>query len=359
MYAVLDIETTGGQYNKEGITEIAIHKFDGLDVIDSFVSLVNPEKEIQPYVVKLTGINNKMLRRAPKFFEVAKRIIEITQNCILVAHNANFDYRILRTEFKRLGYHFDIPTLCTIDLSKELIPDLESYSLGKLCRNIGIPVSDRHRANGDALATLKLLEILLQKDRDKNIVKQFVKTGNKRDLSKKLLTFLDDLPVETGVFYFHKYNGDIIYIGKAKNIKSIVNNLFLSSTDKSRAMLKEISSVTFELTGSELIAQIKFHEEIMANKPKYNKPNKIRVSSQKYSNKNMVLVDKGRNFSEKSVVLIENDQYMGYGFTNLEHQINNMEILKNLISFPQNTSNQNEIIVAYLQNNKIEKFIRF
>ena len=121
MYAVLDIETTGGKYNEEGITEIAIHKFDGHQVIDRFISLVNPEKTIQPFVVNLTGINNKMLQTAPKFHEIAKRIIEITEGSILVAHNAQFDYRILRTEFRRLGYNYERKTICTVDLSKKLI----------------------------------------------------------------------------------------------------------------------------------------------------------------------------------------------------------------------------------------------
>ena len=102
MYAILDIETTGGKYNEEGITEIAIYKFDGNEVVDQFISLINPERDIQPFVVKLTGINNKMLRNAPKFYEVAKRIIEITEDCILVAHNAEFDYRILSLNLKDL-----------------------------------------------------------------------------------------------------------------------------------------------------------------------------------------------------------------------------------------------------------------
>ena len=118
-YAVLDIETTGGDFNEEGITEIAIHLYDGMHVIDSFVSLVNPERPIQPYVVQLTGINNKMLRNAPKFHEVAKRIVEITQGAILVAHNASFDYRVLKNEFSRLGYPFEMPILCTVELSQK------------------------------------------------------------------------------------------------------------------------------------------------------------------------------------------------------------------------------------------------
>jgi len=119
LYTILDIETTGGKFNEEGITEIAIYKFDGHTVVDQFISLVNPEKEIQPFVVKLTGINNKMLQNAPKFYEIAKRILEITKDATLVAHNTSFDYRILRTEFDRLGYDFTRNTLCTVELSKK------------------------------------------------------------------------------------------------------------------------------------------------------------------------------------------------------------------------------------------------
>jgi len=185
VYAILDIETTGGKYNEEGLTEIAIYRFDGHEIRDKVSTLVNPEKPIQPFVQQLTGINEGMLRNAPKFHEVAKRIIEITKDCVLVAHNASFDFRVIHNEFKELGYDFDRPTLCTVELTKTLIPDLESYSLGKLCRKLGIPVSDRHRAEGDALATLKLFKILLQKDEEKEIVKKTIRFDNSRDLSSK------------------------------------------------------------------------------------------------------------------------------------------------------------------------------
>ncbi len=359
MYAIIDIETTGGKYNEEGITEIAIHKFDGMDILDSFVSLVNPEKEIQPFVVNLTGINNKMLRNAPKFYEVAKRIVEITNGCVLVAHNTSFDYRILRTEFRRLGYDFDIPTLCTVELSKLLIPGLDSYSLGKLCRNIGIPVSDRHRADGDALATVKLLKILLQKDKDKIIVKKTIKTGNKRDLSKKLLTILEDLPLDTGVFYLHKYNGDILYIGKGKNIKKEVNNIFLRTTNRCRSLLKEMSSISFDITGSELIAQLRFNDEIENHKPRFNNKTKSKIKFTNYSNKNMILIDKGRVVSEKSVILIENNDYQGFGYADLKYQINDLDILKNIITNTNNHKDQNNTIISYLKHQTIEKIIRF
>ncbi len=175
MYAILDIETTGGKFNEEGITEIAIYKFDEHRVIDSFVSLVNPEKSIQPFVVNLTGITSAMVENAPKFYEIAKRIIEITDNCVIVAHNAVFDYRILRTEYRRLGYEFNSKTLCTVELAKVLLPEEQSHSLGKLVRSLGIATPDRHRASGDALATLSLFRILLEKDIDKTTVASLIK----------------------------------------------------------------------------------------------------------------------------------------------------------------------------------------
>ena len=271
MYAILDIETTGGQFNEEGITEIAIYKFDGHEIVDQFISLVNPEKPIQPFVVNLTGINNAMLRSAPKFFEVAKRIIEMTEGCILVAHNSSFDYRILRTEFSRLGYDFEKETLCTVELSKKLIPDQLSYSLGKLVRALGIPVTDRHRASGDAMATVKLFKMLLSKDVEKDILKSLIKTEVKSGLTPKLLDIVEQLPTKTGVYYIHNENGDLIYIGKSKNIKKRVNQHFTGITNKSKKIQLEVAEVRYEETGSELIALLKESDEIKVHKPIHNR----------------------------------------------------------------------------------------
>ncbi len=274
MYAILDIETTGGQFNEEGITEIAIYKFDGHQVVDQFISLVNPEIPIQPFVVKLTGINNAMLRSAPKFFEVAKRIIEITKDCVLVAHNASFDYRILRTEFKRLGYDFESQTLCTVELAQKLIPEQPSYSLGKLVRGLGIPIADRHRAGGDAMATLKLFQLLLDKDLTKEIVKSLIHTEVIKGLSPKLLDIVEHLPSRTGIYYIHRQDGKIIYIGKSRNIKKRVNQHFTGTTGKCKKIQLEVFAVTYEETGSELVALLKESEEIKINKPIYNRAQK-------------------------------------------------------------------------------------
>lgn len=453
MYAILDIETTGGQFNEEGITEIAIYKFDGREVVDQFISLVNPEKEIQPFVVKLTGINNAMLRSAPKFYEVAKRIIEITQDCILVAHNTSFDYRILRTEFTRLGYDFIRPTLCTVELSKKLIPGMDSYSLGKLVRALGIPVTDRHRASGDAIATVKLFKLLLSKDVEKEILISSIKAEIKSGLTPKLLDIVESLPNKTGIYYIHNEKGNLIYIGKSKNIKKRVNQHFTGKTNKCKKIQLEVFAVTYEETGSELIALLKESEEIKINKPIYNRAQrksifqwalyevlnddgylslqlqkadgrkkeitaftsiqegknalfkitekynlcqkinglyesknscfqyKIKecngaciqkespeeynqrvedfINEMAFDNNNMVVIDRGRKVDERSAVLIENGIYKGYCFYDLNYQINNIEILKNILIPMQNNRDTRSIIQSYLRKNKVMKVIHF
>jgi DNA polymerase-3 subunit epsilon len=233
--------------------------------------LVNPEIPIQPFVVKLTGINNAMLRSAPKFFEIAKRIIEMTNDCVLVAHNADFDYRILRTEFRRLGYDFNIKTLCTVELSKRLLPEQASHSLGKLVRALGIPMADRHRASGDAMATVKLFKMLLDKDLDKKIVKELIKFEVKKGSTPKLIDIVERLPSKTGIYYIHKEDGGIIFIGKSRNIKKRVNQHFTGITKSAKKIQNEVFTVTYEETGSELIALLKESQEIKIHRPIYNR----------------------------------------------------------------------------------------
>ena len=369
MYAVLDIETTGGKYNEEGITEIAIHKFDGHQVIDRFISLVNPEKDIQPFVVNLTGINNKMLRTAPKFHEVAKRIVEITEGTVIVAHNAQFDYRVLRMEFRRLGYTFERKTLCTVDLSQRLIPQAESHSLGKLVRSLGIAVSDRHRANGDALATLKLFKFLLSKDSDKSIIKAVIKAESLGELSQRQIDIVTEMPSATGVYYIYNKEGELIFLGKSTDIKRKVNNLFTREGKEVRKLQKATRKVTYELTGSELIALLKENEELQRNRPRYNQwQAKTKVKRDNAANgltddfeldrlENFLIVEKGRETGEKSAVWIRNGRLKGIGFFDLNHQINNIHILESIITPMHDDNNTQKIIDAYLKSRKGYKII--
>lgn len=429
MYAIIDIETTGGQFNAEGITEIAIYKFDGVELVDQFISLVNPEIPIQPFVVKLTGINNAMLRTAPKFYEIAKRIIEITQDCIIVAHNASFDYRVLKMEFKRLGYDFMKQTLCTVELSKQLLPNVKTYSLGKLVRSLGIPIADRHRASGDAMATLKLFKLLLSKDIEKTILKTLIKNEIKNGISPKLFDILENLPTTVGIFYIHNEKGEIILIGRSNNIRKKISQYFTADTKIGKRIQNDVFTVTFEETGNELIALLKEREEIIHNKPALNKvqrksaflfgvyadkdvKGKYQLEVRKIdgrkkdiylfknqqeaavylhktnqeinekiasdlpldefnlqfltfikeiedSFKNVIISLKGRNISEKSALIMENGAFKGYCFYDLNYQILNPAVLKNIVVTMPNTKDSRNIIKYYLYKKNDYKIITY
>ena len=168
MYAIIDIETTGNSFKNGKITEIAIYQHNGFEITGSFSSLIHPEMDIPLFITNLTGINNKMVEHAPKFYEIAKKIVEMTAGRIFVAHNVQFDYKFVKEEFERLGYNYNCKTLCTVKLARKILPGHPSYSLGKLCAELGIEINGRHRAAGDALATVKLFEILLQKNDSSN-----------------------------------------------------------------------------------------------------------------------------------------------------------------------------------------------
>lgn len=359
MYCIIDTETTGGKYNEEGITEIAIHKYDGTQIVDSFISLINPEKPIQPFVVQLTGINSKMLRNAPKFHEVAKRILEIMHGCVFVAHNVSFDYRILQNAFKELGYNFETSALCTVELSKELFPDLSSYSLGKLCKSLGIPFSNRHRANGDALATVKLFELLLAKDSNKIIIQKLIdKHKNKKKLSSKYVDLIANMPSEMGIFYIYDKKGNLIYIDTGKNIKQALNKLFLKENKTALAIQKKVDLIHFELTGNVLITKLKFHNELLANKPILNRKPRLKAAETTFANDNFILVSKGRYLEEQAVLLIENNKLIGYAFVALSYQVNQLAILKTILTPIKNSLINRQLVKQHLLHSKAKKIIR-
>jgi DNA polymerase III subunit epsilon len=170
VYAVVDIETTSGSSKNGKITEIAIFVHDGEKIVDSFESLIDPECHIPGYITRITGISNEMVAQAPKFYEVAKKIVELTENRVFVAHNVNFDYQFVCKEFSELGYDYQRKKLCTVQLGRRYLPGHHSYSLGKLCNDLGITINGRHRAGGDAFATVKVLELILQKHTLKRII---------------------------------------------------------------------------------------------------------------------------------------------------------------------------------------------
>ncbi|MDA8595443.1 exonuclease domain-containing protein [Flavobacteriaceae bacterium] len=359
MYVIIDIETTGGKFNEEGVTEIAMHRFDGHSIVDSFVSLINPEKNIQPFVVKLTGISNKMVKTAPKFHEVAKRIIEISKDAILVAHNSDFDYRILKNSFKELGYDYERNTLCTVELSRKLLPEEPAYSLGKLCKSLGIPMSDRHRANGDALATVKLFEILLEKDNQKEILIQTVQSNLSEDIKPKLDRLLDPIPRSRGIYYLHRSDGQILYLAKSGNIKKAINNLFVKQSKRAKVLQQMVTSISYDLTGNILITNLKCNQELLTLKPKFNKKLKPVHKFEEFNNPNMLIVDKGREIEQKGVVYIEDGEIIGYCFVELAQQLSNPEKLKNNLTLIEDTPAARLVVKNYLDDYQPLKIIRF
>lgn len=272
-YAIIDVETTGMGIHGNRITEIAVLVHDGHKVIEAYESLVNPECTIPHSITRLTGITDYMVADAPKFYEIAKHIIELTTDCIFVAHNVNFDYNVIHKEFADLGFPFKRKKLCTVRLSRKLIPGLPSYSLGKLCKAVGIPLNDRHRAMGDTRATTLLFEKLLTLDADRAVFDSFLKPGSRQATLPPGLpkSVFDQLPERTGVYYFRDEKDEIIYIGKALNIKKRVLSHFYDKKNKEVAMCQQTVNLTFEVTGSELVALLLESAEIKHHYPMYNR----------------------------------------------------------------------------------------
>lgn len=281
MFAILDIETTGGSPKTEKITEIAIFFHDGKKVVDEWSTLLNPEKPIPYFITGLTGITNEMVAEAPRFFEIARELVERTKDLTIVGHNVKFDYSFIKSEFKHLGFEFDRPTLCTIQLSRKILPGHKSYSLGKLCKDLGIEITGRHRAAGDALATVKLFELLRTKQNgefEAALLRE--PSGRYRNLNEHLtVEDIQKLPEDCGTYYFFDDQQQLLYIGKSKDIRHrVLSHLGNTSSKRALEMKQRIHSISYELTGSELIALLKESREIKDQKPRYNRAQK-RISS--------------------------------------------------------------------------------
>jgi DNA polymerase-3 subunit epsilon len=448
MYAIIDIETTGGSAVYERITEIAVFIFDGENVVDQFTSLVNPERPIPYYITKLTGINDRMVEHAPTFGQLATKIDEITLGCFFVAHNVSFDYNFVREEFRRIGFNFERKTLCTVKLSRKLIPGKRSYSLGNLCQESGININDRHRAAGDALATVKLFEMLLSADPS---LAHSVAQRLPNDMPQHLI---ERLPESTGVYYFYDDGNRLIYIGKSINIRErVISHFYNRSGKKSQEMKRLIHNIDFEISGSDLIAQLRESDEIKKNRPLFNSSQKRSVSTYgigntidengyqslrviknsayhiphatydskaiaqqelealtekyflckkinglyvtagaclqhglgvclgacvgreepesynrrtreavkqfDYIHQNMIILDKGRTINEKSVVMIENGKYLGFGYIDLTYFGGSMDEFRDCIKEHEDNRDIQKIINGYVLKKKAEKVITF
>lgn len=283
MFAIVDIETTGGHANYCGITEIAVVLFDGKKIEGIYETLVNPEMPIQPYVQSLTGITNAMVATAPLFSSIAAHIHHLLKDRIFVAHNVNFDYAFVKQHLTNCGFELNSSKLCTIRLSRKIFPGLPKYGLGNICHSLQIKHTQQHRAAGDALATTELLKLLIQNDTSGYLQKMMK--------SKQPIKYLPphiqeesfvNLPEQPGVYYFYNQEKKIIYVGKAKNIKKRVTQHFSNNktTAQKQAFLREIHNIQFTTCSSEFTASILESIEIKKWWPKHNKSQKFK--EQKY-----------------------------------------------------------------------------
>lgn len=397
MYSVIDIESNGAGFRKENIIEVAIYKYDGHEIVDQFISLVNPQSEITPFVQKLTKITPKMVKTAPKFHEIAKRVVEITDNTTLVGHNIEFDYRMLRQEFKRLGYEFKINTLDTIPLAKKLIPDEASYSLGKLVKSLGIPLTEHHRAGGDARATLELFKLLITKDKDAEIIQSHHEENNGKTYLNKVRDLTQDLPAERGLIYFQNADGKIIFCDFVDDFAKFSKIVFSSKSRKWIAVQEDTEQIHYELTGSDLLAKLiikskglkkkehlqfgLFHKngKYSVEKTSVRKEEKPLLKFKSFTqgmkavnfiktnpefdevknlenlinikNRTELWTGNGRVLGEKSFIIFEKGKLTGFGFYELFHQIQSRKKLSKLkIDLKMSTADlENDLKLALLR----------
>lgn len=278
LYSIIDIETTGGKASRDKITEIGVVLHDGQQIIETYESLINPECYIPYGITQLTGITQEMVQDAPKFYEVAKEIVQLTEGAIFVAHNVRFDYGFLKHEFMRLGYTFSRKQLCTVRLSREAFPGLRSYSLGNLITHFGISTDARHRALADAMATTELLEKVLAQQSGVEQIKHFVNLGIKESRLPQNINLekIHSLPDTCGVYYFHNVDGDVVYVGKSINIRKRVAEHFADQTEKARTLQKHVYDISYEETGSELVALLLESHEIKRLLPPVNRAQRTR-----------------------------------------------------------------------------------
>lgn len=437
IYSVVDIETTGSKPGQNKITEIAIVKTDGTRILEEYSTLIHPETNIPYFITQMTGITNQMVASAPKFYEVAKEIYEHLKNTIFVAHNARFDYGFLKEAFLELGFNLQLQTLCTVRLARDCFPGLKSYSLGKLCNELRIPIQNRHRALGDAKATTILLEkIISSKGHPANFS---IKNESKKTILPPNLESeqVKSLPEAPGVYYFLNQKNQIVYIGKSLNIKKRVKShfQFKSSTSKKPKLFDDIHNLSFEIMGNELMALLHEASQIKTHKPRHNKALKrtrypyaidiikdeqgylnlklkpqpsaqnplLLVGSQNagtkllekwiethklhpqflnlphlatkpteppttynfkvenliqrhtYPKKNALLIGRGRTVDERSIVLIENNNYLGKGFFSEYEGLSNIDDAKQHIELEEETPDHKKVILSLWKSKDYKK----
>ncbi|MGB0430728.1 MAG: exonuclease domain-containing protein, partial [Bacteroidia bacterium] len=445
MFCIVDIETTGGNSKRHQIIEIGACLHNGEQVLDTFHTHINPGVSVPPFITRLTGITNQMVENAPAFSDIADDLYDFLDGNIFIAHNVSFDYHFIKNHFGALDIQYNSNRLCTVRLSRKIIPGLPSYSLGNICKSLKIHIKGRHTALGDAEATAKLFSILVQQDKN-GVIEKSTKRNSRESLLPPNLdkAIFDSLPEQQGIYYFLNKKKKPIYIGKSKNIKSrVVGHFSTGSTTREKLrFIDDIYGIETKLCSNDLITDLTECHEIKKHWPKHNREykkrsqiygvyqyidargfvryhvNKVLLKSkpllvfgdystayqyvkdltiefelcpkltglQKQGDKCMcnengscqsacgqiqndfdykektnrsleqilrsketyIIVDEGFSEDEKSIVLVKNGRYMGYGYTKSEVSINNFNTLLDQIEPRKPTQDIENILLNHV-----------
>jgi DNA polymerase-3 subunit epsilon len=366
MYAIVDIETTGGHASANGITEIAVFIHDGQQVVKHFETLINPRQKIPAYITSLTGINNYMVADAPPFEEIAATLYELLSDTIFVAHNVNFDYSFVKHHLKAAGYELAEKKLCTVRLSRKTFPGLPSYSLGNLCRSLALPINNRHRAGGDAKATVMLLEHCMANGGEAHIAQMLKKSSAEQWLPLHLTKAdVAGLPATPGVYYFHDVKDKIVYVGKAINIKKRVSSHFThNDPDRKRQnFLRTICKITCKECATELEAIVLESAEIKRLWPRYNVSQK--QPQQKFA---LYQFEDNRGYlrlaidrKKKNIPALYNFNLLHEGLVMIKRMAEEFALNEKLCFIDKTPFTENDLLVLDppdLYNNKIKKAVQ-
>lgn len=330
MYSIAYIESVETPHNEYKILSIALYRYENNEVVDQLISILNPEVTISEMCEQRIGFSNKRLQRAPKFYEIAKRVLELMDKTIVVCFEKE-QFMLLKQEFEALGFPFamDFFDIKSVIQSYDFLKDIKT--LAGICKVLGIPFTETFSNQLNGLALVKLFKIIQEKDVEKLL---YQKTKLFSDVNSNLFKIQRDLPNAVGIFYIHNSKGEIIYLERTNNIHIRVNQIFTNHDTLSENIRNHVSYVTYDVTGSELIALLKEAlgkeriQPILNGTFSVEKPKRTLFDTKK----SFLMVDKGRVVGENSFVLIKEGAIVGYGYYDLHNQINGLEKVEKIIT---------------------------
>jgi DNA polymerase-3 subunit epsilon len=270
----LDVETTGGSAIYDRIIEIGLVEIDCGRFVGEWSSLIDPQRHVPQGVQTLTGITDAMVATAPRFDDISAELSQRLEGKVLAAHNASFDYRFLRNEFRRAGLRYSAPVLCTVKLSRRLFPQHRRHNLDALIMRHAIFCIDRHRALGDARVLWELAQIW-QRDLNQELLKLTCADLLRRPALPAGLPhdILEELPEASGVYIFYGANDLVLYVGRATNIRSRVIAHFTQgrASGKDMHIEKAVQRVDWLETAGELGAYVHETRLVKTLAPLYNR----------------------------------------------------------------------------------------